>query len=130
MFRGLAKEFGSQLWFNCKYLPQVNPVERVNKVVGAAIRSYRKDKLHDRWDSNIHEIGYALRTAVHESTGYTPVFLNFGRFVPVHGSLYGKDENLHQFDLQPTCRDIYAESMDRLLPMYAEETRCTFVCRW
>lgn len=123
MFRGLAKEFGSQLWFNCKYHPQVNPVERVNKVVGAAIRSYIKDKRHDKWDSNIHEIGYALRTAVHESTGYTPVFLNFGRFVPVHGLLYGKDENLHQFDLQPTFRDIYAESMDRLLPLYNEVKR-------
>ena len=34
---------------------------------------------HVYWDKHINEILFALRTCVHESTGFSPSFLNFGR---------------------------------------------------
>jgi hypothetical protein len=57
-------------------------VERYNRTVGTAIRSYVKGA-HKKWDAEVAKIGYAIRTAVNEVTGFSPAFLNFGRVVPV-----------------------------------------------
>ncbi|EEZ97618.1 Retrovirus-related Pol polyprotein from transposon gypsy-like Protein [Tribolium castaneum] len=88
--KALAKNYQVQkLWFTARYHPQANPVERTNRTIGKAIRSYIKEN-HRDWDINIAKIGYAIRTAVHEVTGHSPVFLNFGRKVPISGQFYGK----------------------------------------
>lgn len=82
VFKKLAKTYEVQkIWYNARYHPQCNFVERVNRTIGAAIRSYIKD--HKDWDQEIKKIGYAINTAKHESTGFPPVYLNFGRYVPI-----------------------------------------------
>ena len=37
LFKKMAETYGCEIWFNAKYHAQVNPVERVNRVVGTAI---------------------------------------------------------------------------------------------
>lgn len=53
--------------------------ERVNRVVVAAIRSHLKGGNQKSWDDNLQQVAMAIRTAVHESTDFTPFFVNFGR---------------------------------------------------
>lgn len=78
-FKNLISKYGIQkLWYNSRYHPQNNFTERTNKTIGSAIRSYIEDN-HRHWDKYIAEITLAFRTAVHEITGYSPFFLNFGR---------------------------------------------------
>lgn len=67
--------------------PQVNASERVNRSILSAIRAYVTDD-QQNWDVNISAIASALRTAVHESTSYSPYFAVFGRNQVQHGSVY------------------------------------------
>lgn len=88
-FKNFLDKYSVQkIWYNARYHPQVNPTERVNKVIGTAMASYIKED-HKTWDVEIFKIAQAIRTAVHEVTGYSPAFLVFGRNVPVDGTYYG-----------------------------------------
>lgn len=88
-FRKLMKEYKVQkIWYNCKYTPQVNPTERVNRTIVTAISSYiQKD--HTTWDENIYKIAHAIRAAKHDVTLFSPNFLTFGRYVPTDGTFFG-----------------------------------------
>ncbi|KAG5873394.1 hypothetical protein JTB14_027036 [Gonioctena quinquepunctata] len=41
--------------------------------------------IHRNWAANLAKLGFALRIAVHEVTGYTPAYLNFGRELNLSG---------------------------------------------
>lgn len=94
ILRSLATKYGVKIWYNAKYHAQVNPTERTNRTIGAAIRSYLKDNQHNHWDAHLSEIGFALRTACHDVLKVSPSFLNFGRYVPISGEFYGKAQEL------------------------------------
>ena len=59
------------------YTPQANPVERANRVVKTMIAQYCEDN-HKKWDENLASIMLAMNSAKHQSTGFTPAYLNFG----------------------------------------------------
>ena len=77
-FQQKMRGYGVKILYNPVYHPQANPAERINRVLKTMIASYVKDN-HRKWDRYLPQFGYALRTAVHEVTGYSPAFLNFGR---------------------------------------------------
>lgn len=77
-FRNLCAEYGVRIRFNAGYHPQANPTERVNRTIKDMLRSYLGDNQR-RWPDLFPKIGLALRTGRHDTTGYTPFFLNFGR---------------------------------------------------
>ena len=56
----------------------MEPTERLNRVLKTMTSSYVKDNQH-HWDKSLSQIGCAIRSAKHESTGFTPYFINFGR---------------------------------------------------
>lgn len=88
-FKKLMTDYQVQkIWFNAKYHPQVNPTERVNRVIVTAISSYI-DKNHNTWDENIYKIAHAIRAAKHDVTSFSPNFLMFGRYVPIDGTFFG-----------------------------------------
>ena len=60
------------------YHALANPVERVNRTTKTMIMSYLEDN-HRDWDLYVPELTYAYNTAVQESTGWSPAFLNLGR---------------------------------------------------
>lgn len=109
-FKSFLKKYSVQkVWYNARYHPQVNPTERVNRVIGTALASFiRQD--HKTWDEEVYKIAQAIRTSVHEVTGFSPAFLVFGRNVPVDGSYYGKvPDNWQQLsfaDKQKWCSDL------------------------
>ncbi|XP_055585110.1 uncharacterized protein LOC129737961 [Uranotaenia lowii] len=77
-FTDLLKEYHVNHWLTPAYHPQVNNTERVNRVITTAIRATLK-KEHKHWADDIQAIANAIRTAVHNSTKYSPYFVVFGR---------------------------------------------------
>lgn len=88
-FQKLLEKYGVSHWNLAVYHPSPNPVERVNRVIVTAIRcalNQRKD--HREWDESIHTIAMAIRTSVHDSTGFSPYFINFHRNMISNGQEY------------------------------------------
>lgn len=124
----LSKEFQSFLKKNgvthittATHSPQANASERVNRSILAAIRSYVTDDQRT-WDVHISAIVCALRSSIHESTGYSPHYVVFGRqFIP-HGSVYTLLSKLSRLPIPDTIalppndfHDIlYQQVQDRL----------------
>lgn len=79
LFKDLVENYRSKIWYTPNYHPQSNPTERVNRVVGTMISTYINSKKHNEWDIHLQNFAHAIRTSVHETTGYTPSFLFFGR---------------------------------------------------
>ena len=64
-------------YFIAPYHPNANPTERYNQTIKSMIVatiSQCKD-----WDKYVHEIAFALRTSINDSTKFTPCYLNTGR---------------------------------------------------
>lgn len=78
-FKDICEKHNCKIWYTPNYHPQANPTERVNRVIGTSISAFIKNKKHNEWDVNIYDIGHAIRSSIHESTGYSPSYLFFGR---------------------------------------------------
>ncbi|KAJ8909233.1 hypothetical protein NQ315_010841 [Exocentrus adspersus] len=74
----MASSYACKIVYNANYSPHVNSTEQVNRVLKTMIRSYVNED-HRSWDVNLGKLGFALRAAVHDVTGFSPAFLNFGR---------------------------------------------------
>lgn len=61
-----------------KYHPQANPVERMNRVIKAMLRSYIKTTQR-KGDEYLADFRFAFNTAQHFSIQTFPAFLNLGR---------------------------------------------------
>lgn len=94
-FRALLKQYNIKEFLNARYFPQNNPTERVNRSIGAAVRAYMEED-HREWDTNLAKIACAFRTSTHESTQFSPYYLNFGRNMITNGKDY-KIPNLTDF---------------------------------
>lgn len=92
-FQNLVDRYGSSLKFTAHYNPRANPTERVNRVLKTMIAMYVSDN-HRTWDEHLSEIGCAIRTSTHETTGLTPYFVNFGRNMILSGEDYVKQDLL------------------------------------
>ncbi|KAL6481162.1 hypothetical protein MHYP_G00092420 [Metynnis hypsauchen] len=74
----VAATLGTEHCLTMAYHPQTNATERVNHTLKTAIRAYVGDK-HNSWDKFLPQICFALRTSPHESTGFTPAKMLYGR---------------------------------------------------
>jgi transposase InsO family protein len=91
LFVGLLDKYIVKQQKTPLYHPQANPTERVNRVIGTAISAYVKDN-HKKWDEKLPEIGYALRTALHESTNFTPYEIVFGMKMRTTGDEHNQNK--------------------------------------
>lgn len=76
--KSLAQDYKVKLLYNPSRHAQANPTERLNRTLGAMLRSYVGEN-HRSWDVNIPKLAFALRAARSETTGFSPAFLTFGR---------------------------------------------------
>lgn len=60
------------------YALQCNPVERAKRTIKTMIAQY-VDRRHKNWDERIGALQFAINTAKHEATGYTPAYILHGR---------------------------------------------------
>lgn len=86
-FTDLCNKYKVKMLFNALYHPQHNPVERVNRVVKTTLSCYVQEN-HRKWDLFLPSASCAIRTLVHEVTGFTPYFINFGREHIIRGDLH------------------------------------------
>lgn len=111
-----------KFFYNCRFTPQNNPAERSLKVIGTAIASY-VGKDHRTWDQQVSAIEFAVNTAVHEVTGYSPYFLNSGREAILSGEWYPPGPPSTN-DLQFTSRDLYSSLLSHLKPIFEKVNDC------
>lgn len=74
----VCKQWGVIQKLTTAYHPQTNLTERVNRNLKTMIASYVGDH-HKLWDRWIAEFRFAINTAYHESTGFTPAEVALGR---------------------------------------------------
>lgn len=86
-FRKFLDRYQTNIKFNANYHPRANPTERTNRTIKTMLSMYVDDN-HRKWDSNLHQVCCALRTAKHETTKVSPFFVNFGRNMIVSGTEY------------------------------------------
>lgn len=91
-FRALCTRFDIRHWLNSKYHSQANPVERVNRTVNTAIRTYVKSD-QKLWDSRISEIEAILNSSAHSATNLTPFFTTHGHEMFLKGCDHGIGED-------------------------------------
>lgn len=60
------------------YFPSANPTERYNRTIKTALAIFAKSD-HRSWDDHLPYVVYSLRSAVSESTDFTPARLVFGK---------------------------------------------------
>jgi transposase InsO family protein len=83
-FVKLLQEYKVKHWLNSVYHPQHNPTERVNQTIGNCLRCFVGED-HRNWDQTLQQVVAAINTSHHESTGFSPYFLNFGRHMRFSG---------------------------------------------
>jgi len=119
VFKQLMDKYQVQkIWFTPRYSPQCNPVERCHLSLVTSLRCYVKD--HKDWDKELAKVRQAINTAKHEVTGFSPSFLNFGRYVPMSGKYYGKIETTKNLEITPGDRKAYAEDISHLPKIFQE----------
>lgn len=113
----LAQEYKIKLLLNPSRHPQANPSERANRTIVTMLRAYVGNN-HRNWDNLIAQLGFALRSSVHESTGRTPNYLNFGRDLPIAGTGF---DLLREEDVPPIedCTQ-HVEKMKELKELYQQ----------
>ncbi|XP_055604681.1 uncharacterized protein LOC129752916 [Uranotaenia lowii] len=84
-FKDFLEQFGVRHWLSSRYHSQANPVERVNRTINAAIRTYVREDQR-LWDSRISEIETVLNTTRHSATEFTPYFVIHGHEAFAKGS--------------------------------------------
>lgn len=83
-WQDLARKYNVHLSRSANYHPQANPVERPHGFLKTMLSSFVRDN-HRAWATLLPKVACAARTAVHESTGATPFFVNFGREMVLDG---------------------------------------------
>lgn len=86
-FQALCEKYKTRIFYTAFYYPRADHTERVNRVIKTMLKAYVQQDNHRTWEDNLSAIGCAIRTSRHESIGYSPYFVNFGR----EYKLFGED---------------------------------------
>jgi len=120
IIQNLCEAWGIKHKFLSPYHPQANITERVNRNIRAVLSSYVAQK-HSAWDEYLPAVALALRTAVSETTGYSPAMLTYGREMrlPLDRALEEESEEFesrikHQTELISKLHTIHKNTRNRM----------------
>lgn len=119
-FQSLCKNYCVEVFYTASYYPRANPTERDNRVIKTMISCYIKED-HRQWDENLPHIARAICTARHETTGYSPFYILFGREHKLSGKEYEyrvdsspDDLNSYIYKRQLGLQRLYADVSKRI----------------
>lgn len=118
-FRNVCAKYDVAILFNALYHPQNNPTERVNRVIKTMLSSYIKDR-QQQWFHYLPSVTCAIRNLVHEATGLTPYFVNFGREQILSGRDYPVDAIDGRGDITFDREEVREQRPARFVKIYAE----------
>lgn len=72
IFKATCEKWSLKQKMTSAYHPQTNMTERINWTLKTMIASYVGEN-HKHWDKHLPEFRFALNSAIHESTGVTPL---------------------------------------------------------
>lgn len=130
IFQDLAREWQIKLEFTAPYSPQSNPTERYNRVLKTMIAQYVKDD-HRTWDQNLAEFRFAMNSAVHDSTKFSPAMITLGRELrlprAIHGALVTEKVEVTEEE-EYTAREILSKRIhekvkENLAKAFAHQAR-------
>ena len=102
------------------YHPQANPVERANRTLKTMVASYLKER-HTTWDEKLPELLFAMNTAVHSSTGISPVVLLYGRQPEPPGTQRRLQEVAAEVQAQDESLAHWKERLDALPDLHQRD---------
>ena len=110
-FQELCENHRCEVRRNIVYNPRHNPTERTNQTIETMICSYLREN-QKKWDANLHELQFALRSGISAATGYSPHRLIFGKELSLDGRhhLLGKIPEEQEEVPDVGERDNYANS--------------------
>jgi transposase InsO family protein len=111
ILRRVCKLYGVRLHHTAPYHPQANMCERTNQTLKTMIAIFCEGAQR-KWDENLSDLMFALRSAVSETTGFSPAMLNFGRELRKPEDLYRELDMGEIREFEP-CR--YAEGLKKSL---------------
>ena len=86
-WRDLWQLLGTRLNMSTSFHPETNgQTERMNRIVEQLLRHYVNEEQTD-WDELLPMVEFAINSAKHDSTGFTPFYLNHGRELPTPASM-------------------------------------------
>ena len=109
-------------------------MERVNRTINTAIRSYVKQDQR-LWDTKLPEIELMLNTTIHSATGFTPYFITHGHELSERGSDYQlmrHNENLTEEEKESRRKEMFTkmyEIVRRNLEKASESSRHNYNLR-
>lgn len=116
LLRTAADELGIQIRYTPPYSAQNNCVERINRVLGPMIAQYIKEGQQE-WDKYLPQFVFAINTSRHDTTGFSPAFLNFGREpVPPRSVKYDAEKHLLHEEENPA--PVLADEVVKLSHFY------------
>lgn len=121
LFTNLCEQYLVKILFTSLYNPRADPAERVNRVVKQLLRTYITDN-HRHWDAHLSAVACAIRTARHETTQYTPYFINFGKEHRIRGDSFETDLDTHSSQL-PTSIEKRLDSFKHITTQIVERLK-------
>jgi len=119
VLNNLCKMWNVKRKYTTTYHHQCNITERVNRNIVAILRSYTARR-HTTWDEYLPEVAMALRTAVSDTTGFSPSMLNFGREISTPFDIALDQDGEDEFDTEGNHKNALVDRLSRVYRMARE----------
>jgi len=128
-FQNMCKVWGIHHKFTTPYHPSGNICERVNRNIRAILSSYIESN-QKKWDEYLHTTALALRTAISDTTGFSPSMLNLGRelMLPLDRNIENEYDGfesrvLYQTELTKKLASIYQKAIANIEKSQEQQSR-------